>query len=608
MITARETAELLAKRAEDVARHLLPDGKRHGNEWHASNVLGGSGDSLKVCIKGTKAGVWSDFATGEAGDLLNLWALNRQITLLKAISEACLYLGIPDNKITSPRPLNFVRPKYMPIVKIDHESPLMEYLSATRCLTDKTIAKFMVSESNGTIMFPYFVGNALLSAKYLKIDRTQGKKKMYTEKNCEPCLFGWQALDPLARTVVLCEGEIDAMSLHDYGFNALSIPFGAGSGGKQGWIEYEYDRLSVFDEIFICMDMDEPGQKEANALIERLGRHRCKLVELPYNDANECLVNGVTSGAMAAIFANAKSFDPTELKDAKMSAAKVHERINPTADTFTGYTAPWAKTHENIRFRPYELNVWTGINGHGKSQLIGHVLLDMLAQGAKVCLASLEMRPEIFISRLVRQCSAMDTPSTSYIDEIMTWLSGKLWYIDVLGKIDLTRILDIFSYAMHKYGIDVFIIDSFMMLSGIYDEDYKSQNMAIEQLCIFKNQNYCQLHLIAHPRKGADENALPGKMDVKGSGTITDAADNCFSLWRNKKKETLKEKSLRNEILSDKELKSLTMGDAFWGCDKQRNGNWEGRVMLWYDPKSFQFVERDKCKPKRYVDYSSLKE
>jgi len=90
---------------------------------------------------------------------------------------------------------------------------------------------------------------------------------MRVEPNCEPCLFGWHLIPKTARTITICEGEIDAMTLHQYGIPALSIPLGAGSGSKHDWFEYEFERLAIFDEIYICMDNDIAGQELLGKLL-----------------------------------------------------------------------------------------------------------------------------------------------------------------------------------------------------------------------------------------------------------------------------------------------------------------------------------------------------
>ncbi len=601
---AKDVSDALAKRAHEIVRHVLPNGKKKGNEWCAGDVHGSAGDSLKVHLTGDKVGVWCDFATGEGGDLLDLWALNRSITLSEAINECARYLGMGNAKLSGQRPVKFAKPKPHMLTNVSAQSDGIRYLKEERGLTQETLNKFRICLKDGDIVFPSFVGKELTAAKYLKVQRVNGKKEMRVDANCEPCLFGWQALSNTTRKVTICEGEIDAMSLHQYGIEALSVPFGGGKGKKQEWIEYEFERLSIFDDVYLCMDNDEEGKIATQEILARLGQHRCKIVELPLKDANECLTSGISKDDMEYFFSQAVSVDPMELKDSSNASTKVKEWINPVSGKHDGYYAPWPKTHREILFRPYEFSVWTGINGHGKSQFLGHVLLDMMKQGARVCLASLELRPEIFLGRLAKQAAAMETPSNEYIDSIMDWFSGKLWYIDVLGKIDITRLLEVFTYGLRRYAIDVFVIDSFMMLNGVYEDDFKSQKKVIEQICEFKNQNYCQVHMVVHPRKGADESSLPGKLDAKGSGVITDAADNCFCVWRHKEKELLKAKLERGETLTDKQVEKIEMPDGFWKCDKQRNGMWEGIHAIWYDKKSFQYLEYEDKKPIRYVNHA----
>jgi twinkle protein len=607
MLTAKDLSGMLAKKALDVARYLLPSGHKEGNEWCAGDISGSAGKSLKVHLSGEKSGIWSDFATGEGGDLIDLWVLNRQITIIDALKECTRYLGITQATLSSCRPSNYAVPKQDNYEPLHYKKPVFEYLQ-NRGLSFDTIQAFKLQERESEIVFPYYVGETIVAAKYMRLERPNGKKQIFTEKDCEPCLFGWQTIPSSLRKVAITEGEIDAMSLFQYGHYALSVPFGGGSGKKQQWIENEYDRLSQFDEIFICMDMDKPGQEAAHAIIARLGTYRCRLVELPLKDANECLDNGLTKGDIDWFFKNAKSFDPKELKTYTNEMENINEWITPGDGIEIGYHAPWKKTHENILFRPNELSIWTGINGHGKSQFVGHILVDMIKQGAKVCLASLEMRPKIFLGRMTKQITAMCDPSYEYITSVEEWLAGKLWYVNVLGKIDIKRLIEVFTYAKSRYDVDVFLIDSLMMVKGVHTEDFKSQEVLIQDLCDFKNNHDCQVHLIVHPRKSADEQGVPGKMDVKGAGTITDAADNIFSLWRNKKKEHIKEQYLKGAILSQSESECLNMPDTIWHCDKQRNGDWEGKYGLWFDRKSLQYLEREGDKPKRYVQYAKTQD
>jgi twinkle protein len=72
------------------------------------------------------------------------------------------------------------------------------------------------------------------------------------------------------------------------------VPFGGGKGAKQQWIEYEYHNLDRFDEIWLSLDNDEVGREAAKEIARRLGEHRCRMVELPHKDINECLMAGMS--------------------------------------------------------------------------------------------------------------------------------------------------------------------------------------------------------------------------------------------------------------------------------------------------------------------------
>lgn len=56
------------------------------------------------------------------------------------------------------------------------------------------------------------------------------------------------------------------------------------------------------------------------------------------------------------------------IKDASTYVEEVKEAfLNPVISQ--GDHLPWPKTHDNLRFRPGEVSLWMGINGHGKSML-----------------------------------------------------------------------------------------------------------------------------------------------------------------------------------------------------------------------------------------------
>lgn len=362
MMMAKNVSRQLSQRAEDIARHLLPNGHKEGNEWRVGSASGETGRSLGVHLIGEKAGIWSDFANGDSGDLLDLWAVTRDLTLTQAIKEAAHHIGIDSPKFEAYKPLKFVRPKLKNMAELQFSSPVTRYLMDERKLTMETILAYKIGERGRQIVFPYLRDGELIFAKYLGLDRTDNKKQINVEPNCEPCLFGWHLIPINARTVTLCEGEIDAMTLYQYGFPALSVPFGGGSGKKHQWLEYEFERLAIFDEVYLCLDDDEQGQAASRELVERLGRHRCRIVKLPLKDANECLKTNLARETISSCFLESQTLDPSELKSAYHFVNQVIDEFYPTPGVHLGYEAPWQKTHGKILFRPEELSVWIGIN------------------------------------------------------------------------------------------------------------------------------------------------------------------------------------------------------------------------------------------------------
>ncbi|MFZ5557502.1 MAG: hypothetical protein ACOZDY_12415, partial [Pseudomonadota bacterium] len=64
-------AALLA-RLESVLFTLFPAGKKRRGKFVIGDVLGSPGDSLEVVLDGDKAGLWTDRATGDGGDVFHL--------------------------------------------------------------------------------------------------------------------------------------------------------------------------------------------------------------------------------------------------------------------------------------------------------------------------------------------------------------------------------------------------------------------------------------------------------------------------------------------------------------------------------------------------------
>lgn len=587
-MNAHELSERMADNVSGIVQHLLPKGRKASGEWKVGSTGGEEGQSLSVRLTGVKKGRWKDFASGEGGDLIDLWAATRGLSIAEAIAEAKSYMGIRDDMPRREAP-QFKRPAKPQCAPA--KTAAAAWLES-RGLTVQTLADFRIGEYSRDgktfAVFPYLRDGELINAKHRDIAE---KKGMRQEKDAEPCLFGWHLIGPKLRTVAIAEGEIDAMTLHQVGVPALSVNAGA---GNHQWIENDWERLERFSEILICFDDDEPGQKGAAEVAQRLGMDRCRLVKLGAKDANQWLQDGATPEQFRAAAASAKSIDPAELVSIADFFEQVKAQLYPAAEA-----EPMPRLllgdryEESFEFRPGELTVWTGINGHGKSLMLNQVQIGLMHQGLRVCVFSGEMTPVAQATRLLKQCTGVDRPTPGFIDATAAWLRDRMWIFNVVGSATIDRLLEVFKYGARRYGIEQFVIDSLMVTDVPEDGPgaFTAQKVAIQKLASFAKTHRAHVHLVAHPRKAKDESAAPGKMDVGGSGKITDGADNIFSVW-----------SARKEDGEDENDKP----DALLELHKQRNGEAQHKKFwLWFNPRAKQYCSTPERKPVSFVTFTA---
>ena len=101
---AAELAHRLAREAEAVCRHYLSNGRRVGNYWLVGDARNTSGRSMFVRLKGgdiggRPAGKWTDAATGEHGDLLDVIRESCGLVDFHDVAdEARRFLSLPRSK------------------------------------------------------------------------------------------------------------------------------------------------------------------------------------------------------------------------------------------------------------------------------------------------------------------------------------------------------------------------------------------------------------------------------------------------------------------------------------------------------------------------------
>ena len=266
------------------------------------------------------------------------------------------------------------------------------------------------------------------------------------------------------------------------------------------------------------------------------------------------------------------------------------QRLAETGERQDGDSLPWSDAPDHWRLRSSELTIWAGVNGHGKSLLLGMIMLWQMAK-KRVVIASLEMLPAQTLYRMCCQFAGC-RPDANYSKKIVESMVGKLWLYDQQDTVSMLRILAMVIYCAKELQADHVVIDS-LLKCGIGEDDYNKQKEFIDRLQWIAKTNSIHIHLVAHMRKKENEHYQSGKLDIRGTSAISDLADNVVIVSRNKRKEKMQEKSQLEGSLSPTDEPVLDQHDAFLTIEKNRHGQKEGTIGLFFDKVSYQYKRKD---------------
>lgn len=365
---------MLLSRMEELCQFLLPNGKPKGLHWMVGGLTGESGESLQITMSGSAAGRFIDFANkdNKGASPLWLWAKVKGLNYPEAIKQAKDWLGVRDDDLGVKRhkQKTYSMPEKAGIRSTEPNTPVMDYLTIERRLDPIIVANAKICETpDGEAMcFPFFDWDAETGKwlnchrKYLKLARPDGKKDSWATKGTKRCLYGKNLVDDNASEIVICEGEIDAMSWQSWGIPAVSVPNGV---SDFEWVDIDWEWLTRFEKIYVSMDMDEPGKTCSLDIAKRLGIHRCYIVSLPNKDANECLQDKISRDGMLECLASSKALELDEIKRPDDFKSEVMEYY--TSDPSSrGVETPWTPTIP-WRIRKGEMTILSGFSGHGKA-------------------------------------------------------------------------------------------------------------------------------------------------------------------------------------------------------------------------------------------------
>jgi len=443
---------------------------------------------------------------------------------------------------------------------IPYEKPLLpenvlkyfEDRGITKGILEQEHIGFEKSGNKGWIKFPYYYNSVCVNIKY-----KTATKDFRQVKDAKKCLYRLDSISKTdKKTLVITEGEVDALSVLVAGFEATSIPDGAPPVEAENYT-CKFDFLQgtekifdKFDKIIIAGDNDAPGEKLKKELGRRIGYERCYTTDYPEGckDINDVLVkHGVEK--VKTVLAKADPFPVEGIIDSMSCKSQLLQRYENGVEK--GLSTGWKGLDELYTVRTSEITIVTGIPGSGKSNVIDNLCINLsLNHNWRFGLFSPENHPvDRHLQTLLEKLTTKSFFSSTFgermvkpeIEEGLEFLKERFKFIVPKDKIITVDI--ILNYARIlclQYGIKGLIIDPWNEIehdqkSGEREDQYISRQLT--KIRRFARLNGLHIWVVAHPTKlrknDSGDYDPPTMYDISGGAQWRNKADNGICVHRN---------------------------------------------------------------------------
>ncbi|MEI2453082.1 phage/plasmid primase, P4 family [Lysobacter firmicutimachus] len=252
-----EVRALILQRLEGVLKLLYPQGRTRRGTFSVGDIHGAAGDSLEIALGGDKAGLWTDHATGDGGDIFDLIAAHAN---LDARDDFAIVLAMAAELVGHVPALAQPGKRRRSEPAIDELGPhtaRWDYLSA-----------------QGELIACIYRYDPPEGKQYRPWDAKRGKHQAPTPRP----LYNQPGV-VAALEVVLVEGEKSADALIARGFCATTAMNGANAPiEKTDWSPLAGKHLLLWP------DKDKPGWEYAMQAAQaalKAGAESCAMLHLP---------------------------------------------------------------------------------------------------------------------------------------------------------------------------------------------------------------------------------------------------------------------------------------------------------------------------------------
>ena len=399
------------------------------------------------------------------------------------------------------------------------------------------------------IAFPYWTDGKPFGHKVRCIE-----EKAHVCKPALYSLFGIQNVDMTeSPNFVICEGELDALSMCEAGvLNATSVPNGAASFTR---VSDDADTKAVYSflwpakrdidkakKIIIAADNDEPGQKLADELARRIGKHRCWKIDYPEacKDANDVLLKYGPEKLKQCVD-NALPWPIEGLYEAGEFFPAVFDLYeNGFGDRILTGIPP---VDDIYSVGKGMLTIITGIPANGKSTFVDQLMVNLSrSKGYIHGICSFENPPHVHIAKLSEMLlqkhffdSSLpgDKMTKEELQSIQPFINEHFKFLqqDDGKKASLESIIERIKTAVFRWGINSAVIDPYNYIQRPKTANSETEwiDDMLTQLRLLATSHDLHLWFVAHPTKlrldDEEHYPPPRGYSISGSGAWYSKAD-----------------------------------------------------------------------------------
>lgn len=412
-----------------------------------------------------------------------------------------------------------------------------------RSITSATCIAYGVKQTNDKHYYPYYDTDGVMVA--VKTRDVPSKQFSIAGDFKDATLFGQQNFTKNGRYLTICEGELDALAAYQMQgskYPCVSVRNGAQAALKDCKAQYEW--IDSFDNIVICFDGDEPGQKAAQAVAELFGgKVKVMKYKKGYKDACDYLMHNEGKEFIDAWW-SAESYIP----DGIVQGNSLWEVVSaPIEKSDCDY--PYEELNKlTYGIRKGELVMVTAGSGLGKSQflreIVWHILskttdnigLMFLEEGVRKTARSLM---SLAVNRPIHLPDVEVTPEELKDAFDRTLGTDRLYLFDHFGSSSLDNIVNRVKYMAKALNCGYVMLDhiSIIVSGGDVGDERKALDAIMTRLRMLVQETgislICVSHLKRPESKGHEDGAATSLSQLRGSGSIAQLSDVVIGLERN---------------------------------------------------------------------------